>query len=163
MNWSQAFARQAESDLDAREVLASAPLLPACHALHHLQMACEKLCKAAMIAAGTDAYEVQRSHAHVAKQLPTLVKLYMSRDAGRMPKNNWIVDAIRPLARQIELLSPAVRDGGRSPQNCEYPWVASDGSVVAPADQTFGFSLLFERAGITLLKVMRQAAEDLKA
>jgi hypothetical protein len=67
MNWAQAFARQAASDLDARDVLVCDTSLPACHALHFLQMACEKLCKASMISAGTDPMQVQRSHASIAK------------------------------------------------------------------------------------------------
>lgn len=162
MNWVQAFARQAASDLDAREALAAVPSLPACHSLHFLQMACEKLCKASMISAGSDPVEVQRSHAYVAKHLPTIVKLFMSREAGRLPRDNWIVDAIRPLARKIELLNPSVRDGGRSPQNCEYPWVAQDGSIISPADYKFEFSILFERAGVALLKIIREAATELQ-
>lgn len=162
MNWTQAFATQAVSDLDARQLLAVVRSLPACHALHFLQMACEKLCKASMIAAGADPMEVQRSHAYIAKHLPTIIRMYMSREAGRLPRDNWIVDAVRPLARKIELLNPAVRDGGRSPQNCEYPWMAADGSVIAPADHPFDFSMLFEKAGITLLKVVRQAAVELQ-
>lgn len=74
-----------------------------------------------MISAGSDPMEVQRSHAHIAKHLPTIVRLFMSREAGRLPRDNWIVHAIRPLARKIELLNPAVKDGGRSPQNCDGP------------------------------------------
>jgi hypothetical protein len=162
MNWSQAFARQAKSDLDAREVLAREKSLPSCHALHYLQMACEKLCKTAMIASGTDAAEVQRSHAHIAKQLPIIVKLYMSREAGRLPRQNWVVQAIRPLARKIELLNPAVQDGGQSLENCEYPWQIRDGSVIAPADHKFEFSALFERAGVALLKIVRQVSLQLQ-
>jgi hypothetical protein len=162
MNWTQAFARQAASDLDAREVLASSPSLPACRSLHYLQMACEKLCKASMIAAGADPEALQESHAYISKQLPTIVRLYMGRMAGRVERNNWIVRAIRPLARKIELLNPAVRDGGQVPENCEYPWVVPDGSVVAPADYKFEFNVLFERAGITLLKIIRQAASELQ-
>ena len=162
MNWTQAFARQAESDLDAREVLAADPSLPTCHTLHYLQMACEKLCKASMIASGADPMEVQRSHASVAKHLPTIVKLYMSREAGRLPRENWIVSAIRPLARKIELLSPAVKDGGRSPQNSEYPWLAPDGSVTAPADHPFQFNILFDPAGVALLKIIRRVAFELR-
>jgi hypothetical protein len=162
MTWTQAFARQAVSDLDARNVLASNQSLPACHALHFLQMAAEKLCKACMISTGSDPMQVQRSHAFIAKHLPTIVRLYMSREAGRLPRDNWIVDAIRPLARKIELLSPAVKGGGRSPQNCEYPWVASDGSITAPADHPFEFSMLFDKAGVALLKIVRQAAVDLQ-
>ena len=95
MNWAQAFARQAASDLDARDVLAADRSLPACHALHYLQMACEKLCKASMISAGADPADAQRSHASIAKHLPTIVKLYMSREAGRLPRNNWVVNAIQ--------------------------------------------------------------------
>jgi hypothetical protein len=125
-------------------------------------MACEKLCKASMISAGSNPQDVQSSHAYIAKHLPTIVRLYMSREAGRLPRDNWIVEAIRPLARKIELLNPAVRDGGRSPQNCEYPWVADDGSVSAPADHKFDFSMLFDRAGITLLKIIRQVAIELQ-
>jgi hypothetical protein len=162
MNWVQAFARQAASDLDAREVLVADSSLPPCHALHFLQMACEKLCKASMISAGSDPLEIQRSHAFIAKHLPTIVRLYMSREAGSLPRDNWIVDAIRPLARKIELLNPAVRDGGRSPQNCEYPWVLPNGSITAPADHRFEFSILFEKAGVALLKIVRQAAIDLQ-
>ncbi len=162
MSWSRAFARQAGSDLDAREVLASEKSLPACHALHYLQMACEKVCKASMIASGTSPEEVQRSHAHVAKQLPVIVRMYMSREAGRLPRDNWVVEAIRPLARRIELLNPAVRDGGRSPDNCEYPWSTPGGSVVAPADHKFEFSTLFAPAGVALLKILRQVATELQ-
>ena len=162
MNWDQAFARQAESDLDARELLVASNSLPTCHALHYLQMACEKLCKASMISIGSDPLEVQRSHAYIAKHLPTIVRAFMSREAGRLPRDNWIVDAIRPLARKIELLNPAVRDGGRSPQNCEYPWPAQDGSIIAPADHKFDFAILFDRSGVALLKILRQVAIELQ-
>lgn len=86
----------------------------------------------------------------------------MSREAGRLPRDNWIVAAIRPLARKIELLNPAVQDGGRSPHNCEYPWQAPDGSIVAPADHNFEFSALFEPAGVTLLKIIRRVAIELQ-
>jgi hypothetical protein len=162
MNWSQAYARQAASDLDVREVIAADPSLPACHSLHFLQMGCEKLCKASMIAAGADPEDMQRSHAFIAKHLPTIVRAYMSREAGRVERDNWMVNAIRPLARKIELLNPAIRDGGRSPQNSEYPWALSDGSIVPPANHKFDFSALFEPAGTTLLKIIRQVAIELQ-
>jgi hypothetical protein len=162
VNWVQAFARQAASDLDARERLVGYNSLPACHSLHFLQMACEKLCKASLISAGSDPMQVQSSHAYIAKHLPTIVRLFMSREAGRLQRDNWIVDAIRPLARRIELLNPAVDDGGRAPENCEHPWAGQDGSIVAPANYKFDFSMLFERAGVTLLKIVRQAAIELQ-
>ena len=114
------------------------------------------------MAAGTDPVAVQRSHAHIAKHLPRIVAQYMGREARQLPRGNWIVDAIRPPARRIELLNPAVQDGGNVPENCEYPWPAPEGSITAPADHPFAFTLLFEKAGVTLLKVMRQSAADLQ-
>jgi hypothetical protein len=72
MNWVQAFARQAKSDLNAREVLLLESTLPACHSLHFLQMACEKLCKASLIKAGADPEDLQASHAYIAKHLPII-------------------------------------------------------------------------------------------
>jgi hypothetical protein len=162
VNWTQAFARQAAADLDAREALVAIESLADCQSLHFLQMACEKLCKASLIAGGADPADIQSSHAYVAKHLPAIVRQHMSREAGRLPRDNWIVDAIRPLARKIELLSPSVKDGGRSTQNCEYPWLADNGSVVAPADHKFDFSILFSRSGVTLLKIIRRATEDLQ-
>ena len=162
MNWKQAFARQAASDLNAHQTLRANKSLPACHSLHYLQMACEKLCKAALIAGGAKPSDVQRSHAHIAKQLPMIVQMSTSRNASRKSRGNWIVRAMGPLARKIELLNPAVQDGGRSPQNCEYPWPGPDGQIIAPADHKFEFSELFEPAGVTLLKIMRQVAAELQ-
>ena len=115
-----------------------------------------------MIASGANPLFVQRSHAHIAKQLPMLVQISTSHNAGRKSRDNWIVRAIGPLARKIELLNPAVQDGGRSPHNCEYPWPAPDGKIIAPADHKFEFSELFDPAGVTLLKVMRRVAAELQ-
>jgi hypothetical protein len=67
------------------------------------------------------------------------------------------------MARKIELLSPSVKDGGRSPQNCEYPWIAQDGTVTAPAEHKFDFSMLFDRSGVALLKIIRQAAREFQS
>jgi len=123
-------------------------------------MACEKVCKASMIYSGVNPKNV---HTYVAKHLPIIVRSYMSRDAGRWPKDNWMVEAIRPLAKKIELLSPSAKDGGRSPENCEYPWLSHDGSrVTAPADHKFDFDILYEKAGIALLKIVRQVATELQ-
>lgn len=162
MNWASAFAKQAKSDLEAREQLLLAEKLPQCHQLHFLQMACEKLCKAYLIGAQrVDHLALSSSHAYVAKQLPLIARQFLARDAGRLPRETWVLDPIRELARRIELLAPAVTDGGRVPANCEYPWEAPDGTVVAPAEHNFGLIMLYERAGTTLLKVLRIAAEEL--
>ncbi|NNM88507.1 MAG: hypothetical protein HKL95_08315 [Phycisphaerae bacterium] len=68
---------------------------------------------------------------------------------------------VRVLARKIELLSPAVNDGGRQPANCEYPWLAGNGMVRAPCEHDFGINLIDEKAGRLLLKVLYIAANDL--
>ncbi len=44
-DWSRAYARQAQADLDAREALLNAEV-PACQHLHFLRMACEKIARA---------------------------------------------------------------------------------------------------------------------
>lgn len=161
MTWAFAYAIQARSDLEARETLLRNDKLPECHQLHFLQMACEKLCKAHLIAGGADARELQKSHAYVAKQLPIIVRLLLAREAGRLPRDTWIISAIRVLARRIELLAPSVDHGGRVPANSEYPWERPDGQIVAPARHNFEFSLLRHKAGITLLKVLRVAIDEL--
>ena len=45
-DWASAFLRQGASDLTVHELLAARDELPLCHALHYLQMACEKIAKA---------------------------------------------------------------------------------------------------------------------
>ena len=49
-DWARAYAKQALSDLDAREKFALAGA-PKCHRLHFLQMAAEKVCKAHLTSA----------------------------------------------------------------------------------------------------------------
>lgn len=72
-----------------------------------------------------------------------------------------MIDAIRALARRIELLAPAVDDGRRHPANCEYPWIGPAGSVLAPAEHNFGLNLLHERGGRHLIKVLDTAIKGL--
>jgi hypothetical protein len=158
MDWGKAFAIQACSDFAARDHLLAAPDLPMCHQLHYLQMALEKVAKAHLIAAGSDPLSLMGSHAYVAKVIPTIVRDGLGRTGT---KEGWIMEAVRSLARRIELLHPAV-DGGRSvPANCEYPWVTAAGTVVAPADHDFRLDLHSERAAKTLIKEARIRAEDL--
>ncbi len=44
--WASAFAAQSRSDWQVYTLLAAEPSIPACHQLHYLQMACEKIAKA---------------------------------------------------------------------------------------------------------------------
>jgi hypothetical protein len=161
MSWSQAYARQALVDLETRDWLLSNPRLPESQQLHMLQMAAEKLCKAHLAARGTPAADLRTSHAFIAKPLPMIVRQYLAREVGKGSGTGWILSAIKLLARRIELLHPQVDDAGAVPANCEYPWLGPDGNAIAPGDHQFSLTLLHERAGTTLLKVMRIAIGEL--
>jgi hypothetical protein len=160
--WRVAYARQAVADLNAREVLLEAPSTPQCQQLHFLQMACEKICKSYLCGHGADPATLQSSHAYVARLLPIIFRQQLaaaSREAERGA--SWVANAVRKLARQIELLAPAVDDGGRYPANCEYPWEDPKGAIVAPADYNFQIDVLHAPAGRRLIKILRVAAAEL--
>lgn len=157
--WSRAFALQAISDFEAREHLLSNPRLPECHQLHFLQMAFEKTAKAHLIAGGTDPFAIQSSHAYIAKVIPTIMRDALGRTAGA--RQSWVIDAVRQLARRIELLHPQVDDGGSVPTNCEYPWPDRNGSVIAPSQHAFSLNLHSEKTAISMIKEVRVRASEL--
>ncbi|HEY7118344.1 MAG TPA: hypothetical protein VH475_17275 [Tepidisphaeraceae bacterium] len=160
--WRVAYAKQARSDLYAREALLEDAKLPECHQLHFLQMACEKICKAHLCGQGTDPESLQSSHAYIAKVLPIIVRQQFANESSHSPKDrSWMIGAIRKLARKIELLAPSVKGGGAHPANCEYPWVKPDGNLQVPVEYNFQINLLYEEAGRHLIKALYTAAEDL--
>ena len=160
-DWARSYARQADKDLKAWELYEKHPEVVAaeCHKLLLLQMACEKLCKAHRIQSGTPPDSVQSSHAVIAHSLPSVIKaqlVYLNRAAREM---KWVMDHVRPLAGEIELLNPAVKANGQRPDNCEYPW-ESGGKIVSPLDWTFHPShLVTVQAGRTFLKLLRGAID----
>lgn len=162
IEWIRAYACQALSDIQARGRILEHPELPACHQLHYLQMACEKLCKASLCAGGSQVSDLQSSHAYIATNLPIVAREYLARAARKRSLGSWQVKAIAKLARDIELLAPSVRGGGAVPANVEYPWKGPDGSILTPALHNFGLGMLHEPAGRTLLKIIYQAASDLQ-
>ncbi|CAA9380026.1 MAG: hypothetical protein AVDCRST_MAG64-584 [uncultured Phycisphaerae bacterium] len=160
--WRVAYAKQAKADLASREKLLAHADLPESQQLHFLQMACEKICKAYLCGRNTDPAALQTSHAYVATTLPIIARQQFALRSGHSPKSHsWMIGAVRKLARKIELLAPAVKGGGTYPANCEYPWVASDGTVKVPAEHNFELDLLHEAAGRHLLKVLYSAVDDL--
>ena len=160
--WRVAFAKQALADLRAREKLLEHPGLPDCQQLHFLQMACEKLCKAHLCGQGVDPEALRSSHAYISGILPIIARQQFAQEARKVHADRtWVIQALRALARKIELLAPAVNDGGRQPANCEYPWAGPDGVVRVPADHNFELDLLHEKAGRHLLKVVYTGAEEL--
>jgi len=156
MDWAVAYARQARADLETWEHLQAARDVPECHNLLFLQMACEKLTKAHLCHVGIDPNSLQRSHAYIARNLPIIIRQQIR--LSNPGNAGWVLEHSRHLAREIEMLAPAVKRGGRRPDNCEYPWEDTDGGVRSPIDWTFSPSnLLLAPAGRTFLKLIRDA------
>jgi hypothetical protein len=161
-DWARGFARQAAVDFRTWEVLRQIEEVPACHPLMFLQMACEKLTKAYLCGTGADLNQIQLSHAYVEKTLPMMIRLQSSLSGLKPSLSASVFHASKRISREIGLLSPAVRDGGRRPDNCEYPWEDLTGKVHVPLDWTFAASqLLYKPAGRTFLKLVGEAIERL--
>jgi len=145
-SWSQAFAAQAASDLDAYEVV-SESTLPVSHRLHYLQMWLEKLCKAY---AWDELQTLRTRHQVVFKVLPSLISEHWRRIGFEKRPD---MTQIRELCREIDLLHPQVDDGGRRPDNVEYPWAGSSGATEIPARWPFPLAKrLHSNSGKLLLK-----------
>src|SRR5258708_26532484 len=105
--WGSAYARQAQADVDAWDHLQESPL-PQCQKLHFLQMACEKLAKAHLCKAGSRPENLQGSHAYIAANLPVILRNQLQLVNAKPAVVRRIVRFAKRLAREIELLSPAV-------------------------------------------------------
>lgn len=163
IDWTRAFARQADADLRAWELYEKYPDMVAaeCHKLLFLQMACEKLCKAHLLQCGDSPETIQSSHGYIAGPLPIVIKAQLVYMGTASKKMEGVISNVRRLAGEIELLNPAVRRDGRRPDNCEYPWKAGD-KVVSPLDWTFHpLALVGEPSGRTFLKLLRGAIDRL--
>ena len=168
--WSIAYARQAKADFSMFQTLMSvASLEPTveveeCHKLQFLQMACEKLVKAHLCGQDNNPSDLQTSHAFVARTLPIVLRETAETMGltGRHAKELML--QTRHLAREIELLAPAVKRGGLRPDNCEYPWEDELGELHVPLDWSFPTSnLLAVAVGRTFLKLIRVAIDSLIA
>jgi hypothetical protein len=160
--WASAFAEQSRSDWQVYTFLAAEPRIPACHELHYLQMACEKISKAYRCRdTASNFEELLKRHVGFTKFIgsflasPSIKEAYRGRDA----QLRQIARIARVLAREIEKLAPAVDRAG-SPENAEYPWASGD-NVVVPC--RYGYprlSLLTTPGGRTLLKLVAQAIRE---
>jgi len=79
----------------------------------------------------------------------------------KIKNHESVFEHSKHLAREIELLAPAVKRGGLRPDNCEYPW-DEGGTLRVPIDWRFSSSaLLTSPAGRTFLKLIQHAIDQL--
>ena len=157
--WATAFAAQSRSDWEVYKLLAQQAGLPACHGLHFLQMASEKIAKAYRSRdTGANLGEVLGAHVGFERFInafllcPTIKEEY----EGRGAQLRQIIKTARLLAREIERLAPAV-DRLHTPENAEYPWAHGD-EVVAPCAYEYpSLSLLTTPRGRTFLNFVARA------
>jgi hypothetical protein len=149
MKEHEAFLRQARSDYQVFRHLweQDRTETAACHPLHYLQMSCEKLAKAVMMATGDRDFD-RYSHAAFSDLPPLLRRLNVASKLGnrnfRTFKN--FLRRSAPIFHGIDELHPSVgpRQPGGGPSegpNTEYPWQAPDGQGghiwIAPVDHSF--------------------------
>jgi hypothetical protein len=132
MTWREAYLEQARSDFAMyRRLMGLEPQAPVHDQLHYLQMGCEKLAKAALLATGANVTQLVQSHVALSRLLNTLKHhKRLGRHFG-MGLQQWqaMLRAALPSAHAIEYLAPALSDGG---PNVEYPWELPTGEVEAP-------------------------------
>lgn len=156
--WARGYARQALSDLRARETLVNANA-EKCHRLHFLQMAAEKTCKAYLTAASGHVH-VRKSHAYIAGTLPIIARQFYGTLNENNPIKTWEISEITRLAREIQVLAPACDEGDLREDNSEYPWEDAKGNVSIPCEYTFPNIDDGNRAIIRLIRLIRTAAES---
>jgi hypothetical protein len=163
--WASAFALQSRSDWRVYDRLAAEPQISACHELHYLQMACEKISKAYRCRdTAANLEELLTRHVGFTKFMgsflasPSIKEAYRGRDAQRLE----VAKLARALAREIEKLAPAIDRAG-SPENAEYPWQSGE-NIVVPCQYDYPqLSLLMSPGGRTFLKLVARAIEKFEA
>jgi hypothetical protein len=127
------FLVQARTNFVVFELLRKQGDLPACHALHYLQMATEMLGKAHAWKHGA----VKNTHRAFVKFLRSLsANRQAQKKLGYERRNeNWehTIRKSVPLAERVEDLAPALTPDGPNP---EYPW-PRNAPETAPAEHTF--------------------------
>jgi len=129
--------------------------LPGCHALHYLQMTCEKLGKAFLIA-GKSISPDQAKGSHIAfkrflqvasrhPELRSLLAMTSSQFKAHIKQ-------LLPLAENIERLAPALAQDG---PNAEYPWESPERKIHVPVSYDFAvLQELHRPPGVNLLKIV---------
>jgi len=152
--WAEAFLAQAQSDWEMYKKMERANE-PACHSLHYLQMATEKLGKAYFLSAGTGVDEVQNSHLAFTRFLRLVARNGKLQKALGMSSTQLRahVRQLLPIAHGIERLAPSLADRSI---NAEYPWLAPDGTVKTPIHYEFALSaILLDANGRSLVELVK--------
>lgn len=160
--WASAFHRQARSDHQIYELLAATSGIPQCHALHYLQMTCEKIAKAYRLRdTEGDVDALTKSHGGFVKFMntwllsPSVKRTYAGRDA----MFGQVKTRVLAVSREIERLAPAT-DKVATPANSEYPWADGEKAVV-PCEYAFpNLTLLTDPGGRSFLKFVALAIEE---
>ncbi|MFO0949178.1 MAG: hypothetical protein U1D30_25250 [Planctomycetota bacterium] len=160
--WRQAYARQAKADFNTfQRIQFLDPAIPECHRLQFLQMACEKLVKAHLFGGKTAPNNLQMSHAVIAKHLPVVLRERATTVNYKGKAARAALDYSKKLSHELEMLAPAVKRGGKRPDNCEYPWEDDQSEIHAPIDWTFTpTQLLIERHGRTVLRLIAESIDN---
>jgi hypothetical protein len=150
--WAEAYAKQSRSDWLVYEKLSADPSIAACHALHYLQMACEKIAKAYRYR-DTQAEALHTAHVGFPAFINSFLvspKVLRRLARRRAPRES------NAIAREIERLAPAV-DQGTAPENSEYPW-ATDQGVVVPCEYGYpNLVMLTQPSGLRFLRLVKMA------
>jgi hypothetical protein len=130
-DWRRAFFLQARSDFDVAQRLMAMDGIAACHPLHYLQMAAEKLAK------GFACRHEPLAHTHRAftrfVQSAHLVPGMREACGTSSLQFRAYLRSIAGVASELEALAPALAGDG---PNAEYPWEAA-GVVTAPVEHSF--------------------------
>jgi len=150
----QALLAQAKSDLEVFHLLVGfdRTRVPACHPLHYLQMATEKLAKA--VHRRLDIRPADRLSHMAFSQIPHHLRrrdVALALGWDQFSQFRGFLRNIHGLCRSIETLSPAVGSAGSSldAPNVEYPWRVWQQQRFAgwrvPAHETFSTLELVEK------------------
>lgn len=133
--WSSAYLEQARSDWEMRSLMEENSVAD-CHCLHYLQMATEKLAKAALLRGGAKPEDLKKSHKAFIRFLRSSAKSPSLRQtfgfSARQLQES--INGALPIAAEVERLVPGRDQLG---SNAEYPWETPSGEVVVPASYEF--------------------------
>ncbi len=150
-DWQIAFLKQARADWEAYQ-RTHEQTWPACHRLHFLQMATEKLGKALLVGGETALQEITHSHSAFVKFMRVVGNNHrLPLNVGMTsPQLRAQINRLLPIAHEIERLAPALAKDGPNP---EYPWPTPSDQIHVPVEYSFPLAKALQTPhGIKVLK-----------